>query len=113
MKNFLFVFCICILFASCSRMEYFPAENIQKGLASGYGPDFHGRKTSSREIYNMYDLTAAHKSLPFGTYVMVTNLENGKSVMVRINDRAALSARRVRSEMGVAKRHRLKSGEKI
>ena len=76
-------------------MEYFPAENIQTGLASWYGPDFHGRKTSSKEIYNMYDLTAAHKSLTFGTYVMVTNLENGKSVMVRINDRGPFIKNRI------------------
>jgi len=68
-------------------MEYFPKGDIQTGLASWYGPDFHGKETSSKEIYNMYDMTAAHKSLPFGTHVMVTNLENGKSVMVRINDR--------------------------
>lgn len=73
--------------SSCARTRYIPRGNIQTGLASWYGPDFHGKKTSSQEIYNMYDLTAAHKSLPFGTYVMVTNLENGKSVQVRINDR--------------------------
>jgi len=57
------------------------------GLASWYGGDFHGKRTSSKEIYNMYDLTAAHRTLPFGTYVIVTNLQNGKSVTVRINDR--------------------------
>lgn len=79
--------CLIILFASCARMEYFPPGHVQTGLASWYGPDFHGKETSSKEIYNMYDMTAAHKSLPFGTHVMVTNLENGKSVMVRINDR--------------------------
>lgn len=79
--------CLIILFASCARMDYFPPGQVQTGLASWYGPDFHGKKTSSKEIYNMYDITAAHKSLPFGTHVMVTNLENGKSVMVRINDR--------------------------
>lgn len=61
--------------------------NVQTGTASWYGPDFHGKLTSNREVYNMYDLTAAHKTLPFGTRVMVTNLMNGKSVEVRINDR--------------------------
>jgi len=68
-------------------MEYSPTGNVQNGLASWYGSDFHGKKTSSKEIYNMYDMTAAHKTLAFGTYVMVTNLKNGKSVMVTINDR--------------------------
>jgi rare lipoprotein A len=57
------------------------------GVASWYGPNFHGKKTSNKEVYDMHDLTAAHKSLPFGTYVVVTNLNNGKSVTVRINDR--------------------------
>ena len=57
------------------------------GIASWYGPGFHGRRTASGEFYNMYDLTAAHKTLPLGTYVKVINLENGKSVIVRINDR--------------------------
>jgi rare lipoprotein A len=64
-----------------------PPENIQTGVASWYGPNFHGKTTSNKEIYDMHDLTAAHKSLPFGTYVVVTNLNNGKSVTVRINDR--------------------------
>ena len=59
----------------------------QIGIASWYGSDFHGRKTSSGEIYNMYALTAAHKTLPFGTYVRVTNLNNKRSVKVKINDR--------------------------
>lgn len=73
--------------SSCTRTRYLPRGNVQTGLASWYGPNFHGKKTSSSEIFNMYDLTAAHKTLPFGTYVMVTNLENGKSVKVRVNDR--------------------------
>jgi rare lipoprotein A len=59
----------------------------QRGIASWYGEDFHGRRTSSGEIYNMYDMTAAHKTLPLGTYVKVRNLENEKSVVVRVNDR--------------------------
>ncbi|MFB0565438.1 MAG: septal ring lytic transglycosylase RlpA family protein [Candidatus Aminicenantaceae bacterium] len=78
---------LILLFASCAQMRYFPLGNVQTGLASWYGTDFHGKKTSSSEIFNMHDMTAAHKTLPFGTYVMVTNLNNGKSVMVRINDR--------------------------
>ncbi len=59
----------------------------QVGVASWYGPDFHGKKTANGEVYNMYDYTAAHKFLPFGTYVRVQNLDNGRWVVVRINDR--------------------------
>lgn len=58
-----------------------------EGIASWYGPDFHSKKTSNGEIYNMYDMTAAHKTLPMNTVVRVNNLENGKSIIVRINDR--------------------------
>ena len=57
------------------------------GIASWYGPDFHSKKTSNGETYNMYDMTAAHKTLPMNTVVRVDNLENGKSIVVRINDR--------------------------
>ena len=57
------------------------------GIASWYGPDFHSKKTSNGEIYDMYDMTAAHKTLPMNTVVRVDNLENGKSIIVRINDR--------------------------
>ena len=60
---------------------------VQQGTASWYGREFQGRKTSSGEIYDMYALTAAHKTLPLGTYVRVKNLENGKTLDVRINDR--------------------------
>jgi rare lipoprotein A len=57
------------------------------GLASWYGTKFHGRLTSSGEPYDLYQLTAAHRSLPIPTYVRVTNLENGRSTVVRVNDR--------------------------
>ncbi len=70
---------------------YFPlpsAEGYEEEcLASWYGPGFHGRPTSGGEIYNMYEFTAAHKILPLGTYVLVKNLENGRELVVRINDR--------------------------
>ena len=59
----------------------------QRGRASWYGADFHGKKTSNGEIYDMYAVTAAHKTLPLGTYVRVHNLENGRQLDVRINDR--------------------------
>jgi len=59
----------------------------QIGEASWYGPDFHGKTTANGERYNMLQLTAAHKELPFNTLVRVTNLSNGRTAMVRINDR--------------------------
>jgi len=59
----------------------------EKGIASWYGKNFHGKKTANGERYNMYGLTAAHKTLPLGTWVKVTNLSNFKDVTVRVNDR--------------------------
>jgi len=59
----------------------------EKGIASWYGTKFHGRKTANGEVYNMYGMTAAHKTLPIPSYVRVTNLKNKRSVVVRINDR--------------------------
>jgi len=107
---------IILFFLGCSTKEYktyvIPSSNIktttqkpyvvngkiyyphnvpigwtQRGIASWYGPNFHGNYTSNGEIYNMYAFTAAHKTLPMNTIVKVTNLNNGKSVIVRINDR--------------------------
>ena len=60
---------------------------VQRGIASWYGTKFHGRPTSSGEIYNMHDMTAAHKTLPIPVYVHVKNLDNGRSAVVRVNDR--------------------------
>jgi len=65
------------------------------GIASYYGKKFHGRKTASGEIFDMYKLTAAHKTLPFGTRVLVTNIKNGRSVTVRINDRGPFMKGRI------------------
>ena len=59
----------------------------QKGIASWYGKKFHGRKTANGEVYDMYGISAAHKTLPFNTVVRVHNLDNGKEMEVRINDR--------------------------
>ena len=59
----------------------------QRGIASWYGKNFHGKNTSNGEIYNMYAMTAAHKTLPFDTVVSVKNVENNKAIQVRINDR--------------------------
>ncbi|WP_373478808.1 septal ring lytic transglycosylase RlpA family protein [Geminocystis sp.] len=66
-----------------------------QGIASWYGPGFHGRRTASGERFNQNDLTAAHRSLPFGTKVQVTNLYNGRSVVVRINDRGPYTRGRI------------------
>lgn len=65
------------------------------GYASWYGKDFHGRPTANGEKYDMYGMTAAHKLLPFNTKVRVTNLENGKSIVVRINDRGPFVKSRI------------------
>jgi rare lipoprotein A len=68
---------------------------VEEGMASFYGRKFHGRRTSSQEVYDMYAFTAAHKSLPLPSYVRVTNLANGKSVVVRVNDRGPFHAGRI------------------
>lgn len=60
---------------------------VQTGLASWYGKDFHGKKTSNGEIYNMHAMTAAHKTLPLGVFVKVRNMKNGRETIVRVNDR--------------------------
>ncbi len=67
----------------------------EEGIASWYGPGFNGKRTSNGEIYNMYAMTAAHRTLPFGTRVRVLDLENGRSVVVRINDRGPFVAGRI------------------
>lgn len=69
------------------RFEKRESFGIQYGIASWYGGEFHGRPTSSGEIYDMYQLTCAHNNLPLGTTVMVTNLENGRSLECKVNDR--------------------------
>jgi rare lipoprotein A len=65
------------------------------GIASFYGNKFHGRRTSNLEVYDMYAMTAAHKTLPLPSYARVTNLDNGKSIVVRINDRGPFHAGRI------------------
>lgn len=68
---------------------------VEEGLASWYGLKFHGELTSNGETYNMYEMSAAHKSLPLPTYLKVTNLENGKTVVVRVNDRGPFHSERI------------------
>ena len=79
--------------------EYVPMTALQpfkqRGLASWYGKRYHGQKTSSGEVYDMYQMTAAHPTLPIPSYARVTNVKNGKSVVVRINDRGPFRATRI------------------
>ena len=67
----------------------------ETGAASWYGHPYHGRRTASGEVYDMNDLTAAHRSLPLGTRLMVTNLDTGQAVEVRVNDRGPLVEARI------------------
>ena len=67
----------------------------ERGIASWYGSKFHGRRTSSGEPYDMYAMTAAHKTLPLPTFVRVTNLQNGRSVVLRVNDRGPFHSNRI------------------
>ncbi len=109
---------LCILLAACAArdegMDFQPATGTagagQTGLASWYGKPFHGRQTASGERYDMNKMTAAHRKLPFGTRVRVTNLDNGRSVVVTINDRGPFKrgriidvSRRAAGELGFLK----------
>jgi len=78
----------------------------QRGLASWYGKRYHGQKTSSGEIYDMYAMTAAHPTLPIPSYARVTSVANGKSVVVRINDRGPFKSERV-IDLSYVAAHRL------
>ncbi len=82
-----------------NNIRYYPIPSAvgyrEKGRASWYGKKFHGRKTSNGEIYNMYGKTAAHKTLPMGTMLLVTNLENQKEIVVRVNDRGPFAKNRI------------------
>jgi rare lipoprotein A len=82
---------LSLLIGGCAHKPSF----TQIGIASWYGKEFHKKKTASGERYNMYDLTAAHRTLPFGTRVRVTNLDNNRSVIVRINDRGPFKKGRI------------------
>ena len=92
---------VATLLTSCARSPVSrptppdPALRIQYGLASWYGRERQGRRTASGELFDSAQLTAAHRTAPFGTYAHVTNLENGRTVRVRINDRGPASAKYV------------------
>jgi rare lipoprotein A len=79
--------------------DYVPMTSLQpfrqRGMASWYGKRYHGQKTSSGEVYDMYAMTAAHPTLPIPSYARVTNLANGRSVVVRLNDRGPFRGTRI------------------
>ena len=79
-------------------LKYTPKEEknyYEEGVASWYGPNFHGKLTANGEIFNQYDITAAHKTLPLPSIVRVTNLENSREIIVRINDRGPFVGNRI------------------
>jgi peptidoglycan lytic transglycosylase len=87
---------VAMVLAGCGRAAVAPtAGHPQSGVASWYGPGFHGQPTSSGAIYDQHGLTAAHQKLPLGTRARVTNLDNGKTVEVLINDRGPFAKGRV------------------
>jgi peptidoglycan lytic transglycosylase len=89
---------LALLLVSCSTQRRYESPQpgfVERGLASWYGSQFHGRATASGETYDMHAMTAAHKELPLGTVVDVLNLDNGRSVRVRINDRGPFVRGRV------------------
>lgn len=87
---------LVIITSACHRKSMPSAvSGTETGLASFYSETYNGKKTANGEIYNSSELTAAHKKLPFGTKVKVTNLSNGKTVKVRVNDRGPFVAGRI------------------
>tara|TARA_B100001029_G_C14764185_1_gene287612 strand:- start:54 stop:596 length:543 start_codon:yes stop_codon:yes gene_type:complete len=84
---------------------YNPKKTIYKGMSSFYGPKFHGKLTANGEIFDMYGVTAAHKEFPFNTITRVTNENNGKSLIIRINDRGPyIDGRILDCSFGAAKK---------
>jgi rare lipoprotein A len=83
---------------SINGQTYVPTESAGyrvEGVASWYGPDFHGRQTANGEIYDMHSISAAHPTMPLPSYARVTNLDNGRSIVVRVNDRGPYARNRV------------------
>ncbi len=93
MGRLLLLIILVLLFVSCGTTR--TGSVIDQGEASWYGPGFHGQQTANGETYNQNELTAAHRTLPFDTIVRVINIENGKSVTVRINDRGPYARGRI------------------
>lgn len=94
-KNIFIILLLAVCATSCHRKTISGVSGTETGLASYYAESYNGKKTANGEIYQSSKLTAAHKKLPFGTKVKVTNLANGKTVKVRINDRGPFVAGRI------------------
>lgn len=101
---------VFVMLATVAMVGNAAAQGSEEGVANFYSDKFEGKKTASGEVYDKSGLTAAHKKLPFGTKVKVTNVENGKSVVVTVNDRMAASnaaaidvTRRAAEELGFVK----------
>jgi len=104
--NSLGIILVSLLLAGCTASPRFTSEKfsdetndthllMQEGVASYYADEFNGHQTSNGETYDMYEMTAAHQTLPFNTRVRVTNIENGKTIVVRINDRGPFKDERI------------------
>ncbi len=94
----IFVLTGCGMSKETLDADYASTENaraIENGISSWYGPNFHGKLTANGEIYDMNGVTAAHRTLPFGTILLVENLDNGKTVQVRVNDRGPYAKNRI------------------
>jgi len=94
MKKIFLLFLIIAALSSCHRKAYLDGGS-ETGYASYYSESYNGKKTANGEIFHSSELTAAHKKLPFGTKVKVTNLSNGKTVKVRVNDRGPFVSGRI------------------
>ncbi len=89
------LFIMAAFIAGCSHIPRGRVGTVETGTASWYGEDFHGKPTATGEIYNMYGYSAAHKTIPLGSKVKVTNLDNGMQVIVPINDRGPFVGDRI------------------
>jgi len=94
-KNILLTLTLLLLLSCSANAKNKPIHKIQIGIGSWYGKKFQGRSTANGEKYNMYEYTAAHRTLPFNTIVEVTNLSNNRKIKVRINDRGPYNKHRI------------------
>lgn len=89
------ILCLLACLLTCMANAENQLKFKQTGIASWYGKKFHNRRTASGERYVLHGMTAAHRTLPMGTYVRVTNLRNGRQVVVKINDRGPFHSKRI------------------
>jgi len=95
LDHLVFVFVITVILSGCAHYQRPGVGYVETGTASWYGQDFHGKPTASGEPYNMYGVSAAHKTIPLGCRVRVTNLANGNQVIVPVNDRGPFVGDRI------------------